>query len=142
MLDGQTTLATVICHNKTKNDRDRPQMVKTIPVRHHMSIKLRYTLFFVGCIAHAEFLSLTLAHEFWNEALNHILWPDVFYPIWWILILVWPGWIIVLWKYGLNGNRALKVLSVVVPVISSLIIMRWVLGYLLLWLSFAMGAHM
>ncbi|MEI6073935.1 MAG: hypothetical protein WCS94_00075 [Verrucomicrobiota bacterium] len=104
-----------------------------------MSIKLRYSLLFLGCIAHAGFLALTLAHDFWSEALAHILWPDVFYPIWWILILIWPAWCVVLWKYGVKENRAL---GVVVPIILGLIVMIRVLVYILLWLSFALGAHM
>jgi hypothetical protein len=101
-----------------------------------MSIKLRYTLLFIGCIAHAEFLSLTLAHEFWNEALYHIFWPDAFYPVWWILIIIWPTWCGLLWKYGLKENRAL---AVVIPIIAGLIIMWPVLGYLMFFIAVSTG---
>ena len=105
-----------------------------------MSIKLRYSLLFVGCLAHAEFLTLTLAHDFWADALTHILWPNVFYPIWWVLVLIWPTWVVVLWKYGMINNRAI---GVIVPVVLGLIVMFQVLVYLLLWISFACcGAHM
>jgi hypothetical protein len=94
-----------------------------------MSIKFRYALLFIGCIAHAEFLSLSLAHNFWNGTL-FILSPIALYRIWWVLIFIWPSWIIVLWKYGLKGNRVLRLLSIVVPIITGLIIMPWLLGYL------------
>lgn len=101
-----------------------------------MSIKLRYALLFIGCLAHAEFLSLTLAHEFWNKELYHILWPGAFYPAWWILVIVWPAWVGLLWKYGAKENRAL---GVVVPIVLGLIIMWPVLGMLLYGLAISLG---
>jgi len=101
-----------------------------------MSVKLRYSLLFVGCIAHAGFLALTLAHDFWSEALSRILWPGVFYPVWWALILIWPAWCGVLWKFGAKENRAL---GVFVPIVFGLIIMLRVLGYLWFWLAVNTG---
>jgi hypothetical protein len=101
-----------------------------------MNFNLRYTLLFIGCVAHAEFLSLTLAHEFWNEALYHVLWPDASYRIWWILILIWPAWWGLLWKYGAKNYPAL---GMIFPVIIGLITMYRVIGYLLYFFAVSMG---
>ena len=98
-----------------------------------MKTKLLYVLFFVGCLAHAKFLSLVLAQYFWTNRLGDS-WYELLYLVFWISIIVWPVWAILIWKYGPKENRAF---AIVVPVVVGGIFM-WPVPA---WVLFIVSAH-
>jgi hypothetical protein len=79
-----------------------------------MSIKLRYRLVEVGCVAHAIYLLAS----FFYQGIDNIMPHTLRFQVWMILACLWPVWGFLLWFFGQHQKGA-----VALPMIAGLIVL-------------------